>query len=792
MIAQFESDFQLVYKPKSLAVDVHFQELLTWLNQRGCRPTLRTLHMIDRQEYGWVEYVSRQACQTRSEVKSFYTRLGMYLALLYAINASDFHLENLIACGEHPLLIDLETLFNPEFERFEDGEAVTAAEKSMLNSVLVVGMLPQRLWSQDAYAGIDISGLGGEAGQLSPDRIPQAASPGTDQMRYVRERLEMSGEANRPTLNGQETSAVDYVPQVIDGFRLMFKLLLDNRLELLAEAGPLAKFGQAETRVLLRPTRTYDQLLFESFHPDVLRDALQRDLLFDRLWVVVPGRTFMSKAITAEQHDLYRGDIPVFTTQPASLTLYSASGDPIEGILYESGLAIARERIRHLNQEVLRRQEWFIRSSLATLSPYEYGRGHPQKSRYQLRSPEGDFSHYRLLDHARDVGEELAATAVLGQDDVTWIGLDHLDDGIWNMAPLGMDLYNGLPGIALFLAYAGKTLHEVTYTTLARRAAKGILRHVDRFRSDLPGIGAFEGWGGILFTLTHLTQLWADKELLPQADAIVEIIASYIDEDESYAVFDGAGGAIAALLAYHHISRSKDALKTAVACGDHLINTAQSMNSELGWVIPRFGPRPQLGFAHGAAGIAWALCTLAERSNCDRFRTTARQALAYERRFFSDKEKNWPDLRQSAQEDSMEPYHIAWCTGAAGIGLSRLALQPLLDDSQLDSEITTALQTTIDGGFGQSHTLCHGDFGNLDLLLSAQHLSGDSCLEQQLNHIGAGILDSIDRSGWQCGGPGAVRLPGLMIGIAGIGYQMLRLAEPEQVPSVLQLAPPHI
>ena len=32
--------------------------------------------------------------------------------------------------------------------------------------------------------------------------------------------------------------------------------------------------------------------------------------------------------------------------------------------------------------------------------------------------------------------------------------------------------------------------------------------------------------------------------------------------------------------------------------------------------------------------------------------------------------------------------------------------------------------------------------------------------------------------------------PGLMTGIAGIGYQLLRLAEPGRVPSVLTLAPP--
>jgi type 2 lantibiotic biosynthesis protein LanM len=567
-------------------------------------------------------------------------------------------------------------------------------------------------------------------------------------------------------------------------------LLLKNCAELLADDGPLARFGMDETRVLLRPTRTYDQLLFESFHPDVLRDALQRDLLFDRLWMVVPQRSFMAGAITAEQNDLRQGDIPVFTTQPTSLTLWSASGEPINGILRESGMTITRQRLSRLSDHDLRRQEWFIRSSLATLSSHEYGIGSPTAPTYQLLSPQGNLSQQRLLDGARAVAGELAATAVLGQDDVTWIGLEHLGEGIWDLAPVGMDLYSGLPGIALFLSYAGTLLRDDTYTSLARRAVDGILSHIDQFSSDLPGIGAFEGWGGTLYTLTHLALLWNDEELLSQGEELVEVISGYIDEDENYAVMDGAAGAIATLLTFHHATPSASALQTAVVCGDHLLSTAQTMETGLGWVVPRLGPRPLLGFAYGAAGIAWALLRLADASGCQRFRDSARKAIAYERSLFSAQAQNWPDLRQVSVKDEPEQFPVAWCHGAAGIGLARLRILPFLNDPQLAGEFRTALQTTITQGFGQGHALCHGDLGNLDLLLGAHQVTGDRSVRKQLNHTGSVVLDSIGRAGWQCGGPGAVELPGLMIGIAGIGYQLLRLAEPQCVPSILLLDPP--
>ena len=140
--------------------------------------------------------------------------------------------------------------------------------------------------------------------------------------------------------------------------------------------------------------------------------------------------------------------------------------------------------------------------------------------------------------------------------------------------------------------------------------------------------------------------------------------------------------------------------------------------------------------------------------------------------------------------DEPERFPVAWCHGAAGIGLARLRILPFLNDPQLTGEFRTALQTTITHGFGQGHALCHGDLGNLDLLLEVHQVTGSNSVRTQLNYTGGMVLDSIDRAGWQCGGPGAVELPGLMIGIAGIGYQLLRLAEPQRVPSVLLLDSP--
>jgi type 2 lantibiotic biosynthesis protein LanM len=590
-----------------------------------------------------------------------------------------------------------------------------------------------------------------------------------------------------------EASALDYVEDVVTGFVALYGLLMDHSSELLADDGPLAPFAEDEIRVLLRPTRTYDQLLFESFHPDVLRSELERDLLLDRLWTVVPVRPYMAGVIAAEQADLQRGDIPVFTTRPTSLDLWSGGGEAIGGVLTETGMASVQRRLRKLNDLDMRRQVWFIRASLATL---ESGTVRPPtRPAHQVAPARIPVDRARLFAGARAVAEHLADTAIFGEEDASWIGLEPRAEGNWQVTPLGIDLYGGIPGIALFLAYAGLVLREERYTALARRGLNTVLRQVEPLKPVIPDIGGFEGWGGVLYTLTHLGVLWGDAAVLNQAEDIVAVLAGFVDQDEAFGVVRGAAGAIGGLLAFHRCAPSNRALDAAIACGDHLIASGQPVEYGLGWVIPRFGPRPLAGFAHGAAGIAWALLELAVLTGDERYRVAARQAIDYERGLYSSEAGNWPDLRgaEVTGADGVAEsarFTVDWCHGAAGIGLARLRALTHLDDPKLDDEVRVALDTTLARGFGGSHCLCHGDMGNLDLLLEASHTLNDGEWRAQAERLNATILDGIDRDGWRCGGPGGVEMPGLMLGLAGIGYQMLRLGEPDWVPSVLALALP--
>ena len=792
LIVEFSSGFKLVYKPKPMAVDTHFQELLAWLNAQGATPSFRLLKVLNRGKYGWSEFITATSGTSEAGVRRFYERQGGYLALLYALEATDFHFENLIAAGEHPVLIDLESLFQPHVEGVNTKESNLTANEMLTYSVLRVGLLPQLIWANEEYSGIDMSGLGSVAGQLTPHKMPALEKIGTDKARFVRKRVTLTGGDNRPKLNGKEVDVLDYGDAIVTGFTHIYQLLLQHRTALLATDGLLARFANDEVRVILRATRSYATLLQESFHPDVLRNALDRERFLDRLWLGIEHRPFIASAIPHEQADLEQGDIPMFTTRPNSRHLWGHADEPIADFFDEPSMALVRRRLSQLSAADLKQQTWFIRASLTVLA---MNTEPAEKPSYALTPNQRKASQMELITAVKAIGDRLENLAIWDEENVSWLGVGLNFNNQWSLSPLGPDLYDGLAGVVLFLAYLGDITQEKRYTNLAR-AALPTLHHQIKQNDDWDAIG-FSGWGGIIYVLTHLAILWQDPNLLTEAEALVERLTPLIEEDQTFDVLNGTAGCIGGLLTLYHVAPSEQLLALLLQCGEHLLAHAQQMDTGMGWLVPGAGDLPLTGFAHGAAGIAWALLPLAERTDVDRFHQAALATIAYERSLFSSQMGNWPDLRKyyapgEIRDKSKDYFMTAWCHGATGIGQARIQTLPYLDDADVWAEINTAVHATLASGFGGNHSLCHGDLGKLELFLQMAENTKQPQWQDKVRRIAALVLDSIETYGWLSGIPQAVETPGLMTGLAGIGYGFLRLVAPAHVPSILTMEPPII
>jgi type 2 lantibiotic biosynthesis protein LanM len=402
------------------------------------------------------------------------------------------------------------------------------------------------------------------------------------------------------------------------------------------------------------------------------------------------------------------------------------------------------------------------------------------------------FEPARALDLATQAGRCLAELSQrISRDAVSWFQLTIAADDTWRLEPAQCDLYNGLSGIALFFANLGAASGPATGGDEFRHLAEEALATSRQIQASpsfaWSAIGGHNGLGGWLYTRAHLARLWHDEQQLDGCEEEVATLATLLAEDRGLDIIAGAAGAIAGLLALHEVTRSPAALATATACGEHLLAHAeQRSEGGIAWPAIDGSSQPLTGFAHGTAGFAWALARLAHATGDPRFAATAREALVYERSFFVTEAGSWPDLREQRRENGTRPFFYAWCHGAPGIGLSRLARLDLLDDREaMTAEIHAAVGATLTHGFGMNHGLCHGDLGNLELIRRAAKQLDEADWQRAGDDLAARILEDIDTHGWRSGiGPG-IDQPGLMTGLAGIGYGLLRLAAPEQVPSIL-------
>ncbi|WP_159041892.1 type 2 lanthipeptide synthetase LanM family protein, partial [Streptomyces aureus] len=444
-LLSFADGTRLVYKPRPLAVHRHFNDLVAWFNGLPGTVDLRTLRLLDRGAYGWVEFVAARPCASAAEVETFYRRQGALLALLHLLDGTDLHHENLIAVGAHPVLVDVETLFHPPLPG--SGTADPAA-RALHDSVYRVGLLPQLLVGD--HSALDVSAVGGGREGVSPVARADFADAGTDRMRLVRRAGTFGESANRPRVaDGGPVDPGAHIDALCAGFRAGYTAMGAAVGELRAASGLLKSFEEDEVRVVVRPTWVYSLLLDESTHPDLLKDAHARQRVLETLRTERFGPALASGVVDEEIAQLWAGDVPLFTARPGRDELWGAPGRPPVDRMELPGSARVSAKLDALDTVDRQDQEWIVRAAMATTSRVPAHRPVAgRRTRTAGRAPEPE----RLLSAARSVGDQLVSLAYREGPRSNWIGLELLDDRYWRIGPMAADLADGYTGPALFLA----------------------------------------------------------------------------------------------------------------------------------------------------------------------------------------------------------------------------------------------------------------------------------------------------------------------------------------------------
>lgn len=402
-----------------------------------------------------------------------------------------------------------------------------------------------------------------------------------------------------------------------------------------------------------------------------------------------------------------------------------------------------------------------------------------------------------LLESAHSIGVRLCRDANWHESQCNWLG-DAMEfiDGSWSVVHKagGPDLYSGTSGVGLFLVQ----LYRQTEERVFRRVALAALSHA--LGSEAGGSAAYGGFysgqGGVGYAAILAGKIFGEEWLLLQGLQRVRAAASLDHDNDPLDVLAGSAGLIALLLDVHRSTGEADLLDRALLLGERLV--ASAVRTDQGWSWrTTTAVNPLLGLSHGAAGIGWSLAELHAATGVAVFKEAAEQAFAYERIWFSETAKNWPDLREVPASSSPMvdlPYPVGWCHGAPGIGLTRLRAHRLLNIQSILEDAMNAVDTTarslaaVSPGLEGSFCLCHGHFGNAELLLKAADQLEQSHLRPLVEKFASNAASRFEAEGfgWPCGVPGGGETPGLMLGLAGIGYSLLRMHD-ARVPSVLLL-----
>jgi type 2 lantibiotic biosynthesis protein LanM len=780
---------RVVYKPRSLAIDNALRGFFAeFAGDHGSAVNIRVPAAVDCVDYGWGEFVTHCFAAGNEELLSFYRGIGHLLAFMRLLSGSDLHAENLIAHGGTPVIIDCETLFTPKIPPSPSGygSALDRAGELIARTVLSVGLLPGRGMVL-GFRGADLSALGMLPGEQPMQRQLGIVGAGTDEAHVGHILVAAPVSQNHPS---PRPALAEYWPEVLSGFDELTATL--ERLDAAGRLQPrLRAFDDCRIRVVVRATEVYAEIGRMLWHPASLHDpgpARQRALgLLEKMAANVSLAPSDPAVIHAEIDELLEGDIPYFSGLVREGRLQGPAGTcwlpPCH--LAEAALADWRSADFALERRL-------IQSSLVSAYINDGWKSHGT-SVLRTHGRGGDLESRRRRQAAQII-QSIVTNAIHADDgSVAWIAPVFTPTG-WSVQPLQQDLYNGISGLTLLLgAYlretaAGRadTIDEVD-SLFAAALHTLHLAEAKRERLGDQGLkvrplspGAYVGLGSQIRTYLVLTHWGLDHgDGLERARKLADQVPAAAAVDHVHDLLSGSAGAIAPLLALAGKTGDESYIRIASQLGDLLHERSTHSNGHAYW--PRSdSPEGMGGFAHGATGIGWALTRLARATGSARYQQLAQKAFAFEDALFDEQEQNWRDLRMMEGVKSA----AAWCHGSVGIGLAHLNLDPTLTQESTRKYLRRAAAATWRLGMGWNHCACHGDLGAWELLDHAI-AAGEAPKELSASYLLDVILTSLEQDGLSCGMGRNAFSPGLLPGVGGVAYQLLRAHPEHDLPSIL-------
>jgi lantibiotic modifying enzyme len=232
----------IIYKPRGGEGEAEWFALLSSMNDGGYEPAFRTVTVLRRLGYFWMENVRREDCPSESAARRFHVAMGGLVCLAHLLQMVDCHCDNVIAAGEHPVLLDAETIWHVD----------RAAERSSARRIFRTGFLP--LPPGETDGNFPCSPLG----QIEPGD-------------------------HSVFLDGIAVDPRSYQKEVQKGFASTWRWWLDHSSRRSRLLGRLRSITHFKRRWIHRPTALYLAMRDASLRPEALVSEERRREVLERI-----------------------------------------------------------------------------------------------------------------------------------------------------------------------------------------------------------------------------------------------------------------------------------------------------------------------------------------------------------------------------------------------------------------------------------------------------------------------------------------------------------------------------
>ena len=720
------------------------------------------------------------------------------MALLYAFGGNDFHRENIISFGAHPVIVDTETLMIPVARPFDQGGKDIADQGTkkrslaevMDSSVIMLGMLPLTKAGENNRRE-DLGGLSGSA----------------------------DGCSNLPVYNGRQYSAVEYPEQVSAGFQFMYLQILENRKELLEGENGIHLFSDCKFRMLIRQSQAYANVikylsksanLKDGFEYSVQTERMVKAFLYSAKDEIIPG---LLRVFKSEKNALENGCIPIFYGEPHSEGILDHKELLFEHYFEKNPKQNAAEHIKNMSEADLAIQLQIIEKSLTVEMGAVHGSISAGPSSTKNRGSR-IIAKEELIREAEDIYKDIMDDRFISSDgEYSWLTQQYdMKSGGVTLGLMGPTLYDGLLGMAVFSGALYRLTGNSDYKETADYCIGKTVKQIESMipvmeRYQIP-LGYSNGVGGYIAGLQTAGQYTENAEAADAARKLLHAISEkVIFRDTVLDLLGGISGLVFALTQddelQSHPGSAEYTRQLLEWCGKHLLAERSKTSENYQVWNSKEGSQPLTGFGHGVSGIALALVKIYETIGGREYLDAAVDAIAYENAVYEEAHSNWPDFRIDKREPesinmlqgtvNRKKFMAGYCAGAPGIGLARLGL---LKSAEESPELREALDRDLkrsdhfikkESSETRDH-LCCGRTGGIDFLVEkAMRLDDAEAMECAKEMISLLIFEKRERGHYSLMNSDGryVKNPTLFQGTAGIGYEMLRVAAPAIIKSVL-------